>query len=85
MTRIIEVPLPEELLQAVDEKAQNAGLNRDAYIRAILSKDVTGEPSIGEILSSFRAEVSRSGISDEELDRVFLDSREEAHRKQNPG
>ena len=84
MTRTIEIPLPEELLRLVDEKAQSAGLGRDAYIRAILSKDVTGEPSIGEILSSFRTQVGSSGISDEELDRLFFEAREESYREQNP-
>ena len=84
MTRIIEIPLPEELLRLVDEKAQSAGLGRDAYIRAILSKDVTGEPSISEILSSFRSQVGSSGISDEELDRLFFEAREESYRERNP-
>ena len=84
MTRTIEIPLPEELLRLVDEKAQSAGLGRDAYIRAILSKDVTGEPSISEILSSFRSQVGSSGISDEELDRLFFEAREESYRERNP-
>ncbi len=84
MTRTIEIPLSEELLRLVDEKAQSAGLGRDAYIRAILSKDVTGEPSIGEILSSFRFQVGCSGISDEELDRLFFEAREESYRERNP-
>jgi hypothetical protein len=84
MTRTIEVPLPEELLRRVDEKAQSAGLKRDAYIRAILSKDVTGDPSIGEILSSFRTQVAGSGIGDEELDRLLVEAREESYRERNP-
>ncbi len=84
MTRTIEIPLPEELLRLVDEKAQSAGLQRDAYIRTILSKDVTGEPSISEILSSFRTQVASSGISDEELDRLLFEAREESYRERNP-
>ena len=63
ITRTIEIPLPEELLRLVDEKAQSAGLKRDAYIRAILSKHVTGEASIGGILSSFRAQVATSTVT----------------------
>jgi len=83
MTRTIEIPLPEELLRLVDDKAHRSGLDRDTYIRAVLSKDVTGEPSISEILSSFRDQVVQSGINDDELDRVFREAREESHRNRH--
>jgi hypothetical protein len=84
MTQTIEIPFPEELLRLVDEKAQSAGLKRDAYIRAVLSKDVTGDPSISEILSSFRIQVAGSGISDKELDRLLFEARDESFRERNP-
>ena len=84
MTRTIEIPLPDELLKLVDAKAQSAGLKREAYIRAVLSKDVTGEPSISEILTAFRDQVASSGVSDVELDRLFSEAREESHGKRNP-
>lgn len=84
MTRTIEIPIPEELLRLIDEKARIAGVKRDAYIRAVLSKDVTGESSISEILASFRDQVTASGISDEELDRLFSEAREESYRERNP-
>ena len=38
MTRTIEIPLPEELLRLVDEKAQLVGMNS-----ATASGDVTGQ------------------------------------------
>ena len=77
MTRTIEIPLPEELLRLVDEKAHSTGLERDDYIRAVLSKEVAGEPSISEILAPFRDQVANNGISDEELNRLFSETREE--------
>ena len=83
MTRTIELPLPEELLRLVDERAQTAGLPRDAYIRAVLSKDVTGEPSISEILAPFRDQVASSGTCDEELDRLFSQARDESYQARN--
>lgn len=84
MTRTIELPLPEELLRLVDDRAQTAGLPREAYIRAVLSKDVIGEPSVSEILAPFRDQVAGSGISDEELDRLFSEARDESYRERNP-
>ena len=84
MTRTIELPIPEELLQLVDERAQTVGLPREAYIRAVLSKDVSGEPSISEILAPFREQVAGSGISDEALDRLFSQARDESYRERSP-
>ncbi len=83
MTQTIEVPLPEELLRLVDERAQSAGLARDAYIRAVLSGVVGARPTIDEILAPFRAEVADSGISDEELDHLFSEARDESYRERN--
>ena len=83
MTRTIEIPIPEELLRRVEEKAQSTGLERNAYIRAVLSKDVTGEPSISDILTPFRDQVAASGMDDEELDRLFAEAREASHEERN--
>ncbi len=80
MTRTIELPLPEELLRLVDERARTAGLAREAYIRAVLSKDVSGGPSISEILAPFRDQVAGGGISEEDLNHLFREAREESHR-----
>jgi hypothetical protein len=84
MIRTIEIPLPEELLRLVDERARTAGLAREVYIRAVLSKDVTGEPPISEILAPFRDQVASSGIGDEELDRLFSQAREDSYQDRNP-
>ena len=84
MTRMIELPLPEELLRLIDERARTTGLPREAYIRAVLSKDVGGEPSVSDILAPFRDQVAESGISDEELDRLSSQAREESYRERNP-
>jgi hypothetical protein len=81
MTQTIEIPLPEELVRLVDAKAQSAGLKRDAYIRAVLSRDVTGAPSISEVLAPFRDQVASSGITDPELEQLFNEAREESYRE----
>ena len=84
MTQTIEIPLPEELVRLVDAKAQSAGLKRDAYIRAVLSRDVMGAPSVSEILAPFRAQVASSDITDAELEQLFIEAREESYRERTP-
>jgi hypothetical protein len=83
MTRTIEISSPEDLLRLVDEKGRSAGLDRDTYIRAVLSRDLAVELSLSEILASFRNQVAGSGIRDEELDRLFLEAREESYQERN--
>lgn len=80
MTRTIELELPEELLSLLDAKARSAGIERGAYICAVLSNEVIGEPSINQVLAPFREQVRDSGISDEEQGRLFSDARDESHR-----
>jgi hypothetical protein len=81
MNKTIEIPLPEELLKMVDEKARRSGLDRDVYIRDLLARDLGGEPSITDILAQFRDQVASSGITDEELDRLFSEARDESYQE----
>lgn len=39
VTRTIEVPISDELLKLVDEKARTRGLKREDFIRAVLSRE----------------------------------------------
>ena len=75
MTQTIELPIAEESLKRLDDQARSAGMERDSYIRALLSK-CAGEPAMGEILAPFRDQVADSGIGDEELHQLFSEARE---------
>ena len=58
-------------------------MNRDDYIRTVLSREVTGARSISEILAPFREQVKASGMTDEDLARLFSTEREESFRERN--
>jgi hypothetical protein len=51
------------------------------YIRVVLSKEMMGEPSISEILAPFRDQVLSSGLSNDELDRLFSEARERSDKE----
>jgi hypothetical protein len=42
------------------------------------------EASVSDRLAPFRDQVAGSGISDEELDRLFSEAREESYRERSP-
>jgi hypothetical protein len=83
MTRTIELPIPDELLRLVDERAQAAGLRREAYIRSVLSREVNAELSLGGIPAAFREQVAADRVSEDELDNIFSKAREEAFRERS--
>jgi len=84
MTQIIEIPVSDELLELIDQRASNAGLARAEYIRAVLSKDAKRQPSIDDILAPFRDQVAASGIDDDELDSLFARARASSYDAKNP-
>lgn len=79
MTHTIEIPIPDDLLHQIDLQAQRAGVDRGEYIRAVLSRGLN--PSLSDVLAPFRADVAASGITDEELERLFSSARDEVRRQ----
>ena len=77
-THTIEVSnVPEETLQRLDERIRERGGDRDEYIRNLLDRDLSA-PTLTELLAPFRRQVAESRASEEELDQLFDDAREEA-------
>ncbi len=71
MSRTIEIPVSDEMLHRLDEKARQSGLKREEYVAALLSTALAGPPTLTEILAPFRAQIIASGASDDELAKIF--------------
>lgn len=80
MTRTIEVAIPDELLQLIDQRARRAGIERDEYIRAVLSQDVASGPSMSDVLAPLREEAAASGISEEEIGELLAHARQDSQK-----
>ena len=78
MSMSIEVPIPDDLIPRLEQKARNAGLDREQYVRALVSRDLAGPRTFDEILGGFREEVAASGISDLELEQLFDSARQDS-------
>ena len=75
MSITIQVPIPEELILNLEQRAQNAGLQREQYLTQLFTRELSSPPGLDEILSGFRSEVKASGISDSELTDLFNQER----------
>ena len=78
MSMTVEVPIPDDLIPRLEQKARSAGVDREQYVRALVSRDLAGPRTFDEILSGFREEVATSGVSDSELDQLFDSARQDS-------
>jgi hypothetical protein len=78
MARVLEVPIPDDLLAVLDARAGDAGMKREEYASDLLRRGLGGPRSLDEILAPFRAQVHDSSINDEELTRLFQAARDAA-------
>jgi hypothetical protein len=78
MSMTVEVPIPDDLIPQLEQKARSAGLDREQYVRALVSRDLAGPRTFDEILGGFREEISSSGITDPELDQLFESARQDS-------
>ena len=85
MSMTVEVPIPDDLIPRLEQKARSAGLDREQYVRTLVSRDLAGPRTFDEILGGFREEVAASGISDFELDQLFESARHDSiTERKNP-
>lgn len=78
MSMTIEVSIPDEMIPRLEQKARSAGLDREQYVRDLVSRELAGPRTFDEILGGFRDEVAASGISDSELDQLFDSARQDS-------
>jgi len=78
----VSLELTKETAEEVSRAAAQAGKDVPSYLQEFVKRAFAGEKrrgrSIAEILAPFRAEVERSGASEEQLDAMFTDAREKA-------
>ena len=89
-THTIEVAgIPDELLDLLDEHVRQRGGDRASFIRDLIRRELQrdsltsgGDPrpdsrlSFDEILAPVHDQAAESGMTDEELDRLFEEARE---------
>ena len=61
MSMTIQVPIPDDMIPRLEQKARSAGLDLEQYVRALVSRELAGPRTFDEILGGFREEVTASG------------------------
>lgn len=79
MTVVLE--LKPEIEEALQKKARSKGFEVNVYLEKLIEKDVAQAKTLDEILAPFRREVEESQITDDELDALVDEIREEIYRE----
>ena len=74
--------LPAGTMQALVEKARQAGATPEEYARRLIEEGLSPKDlTFDEILAPFRRQVQQSGISNDDLDALFTRARKEVFRE----
>lgn len=78
MPLVIQLSADEEA--SLEQRAATRGQEPSEYARTVLLRDLERQ-TLDEILAPFRKEVEESGMTDDELDALFEEAREEVWRE----
>ena len=73
---MLQIPLPPDTEETLRKRAKANGEDVASYA-ARLIQEALCTPSVDELLAPFRKQVEESGITDEELDRLGEELRDE--------
>jgi len=74
----IVLTLPPEVEQKLRTEAARRGKEVTALVEELIDRGLAVSPTLDQILAPFRREVEVSGLTDEELDALLEEAREEA-------
>ncbi len=73
--------LPESVVQALRERAEEVGTTAPEYVRYLIEEDLASSISLRVLFAPVREQIKESGISEEELDALLEEAREEAYQE----
>jgi len=77
---MLQIPLPPDTEQTLRERARANGEDVASYVARLIQQALTA-PSVDELLAPFRKQVDESGISDDDLDRLGEELRQEVRQE----
>src|SRR5579862_7828972 len=81
-THTIEVTgIPDSILELLDARAREKGSDRNTYLRDLIERDVKNTTTLRDLFAPVREDIRASGMSEEEVDRLFEEARQEAYRE----
>ena len=73
----VTLELEPEVESLLEKRARAEGCDIKGYVEKLVARDVNRERTFDEILAPFHEAMEGSGISDQELDTLFTEARQE--------
>ncbi len=78
----LTVTVPDETKPALEQRARERGYpDVSRYVERLISADLLAASSFDEILAPIRKTFQESGLSDDELEVLFNQTREEVYQE----
>ena len=83
-TESIEISgLPPGTAQAIEELSRSKGKSAEEYLRTLIEAEILSEQSFTDILAPIRQSFRDSGMTEEQLEKLFKDALSKVRRKEN--
>jgi len=73
--------LPPGVYSALEELAHSSGKSAEEYVRIMIEARILSQRTFSEIVEPIRREFEESGMTEEELDTLFREAREEVYQE----
>lgn len=84
LTDTIQVTgLPPLVIEAVENRVKEIGTTAEDYVRYLIEEDLASTLSMRVLFAPVREQIKESGISEDELDELLEEAREEVYRENN--
>lgn len=80
-TMTLTIHVSKDTGAILEEKAKVQGKDVSEYVEDLIEKEIDKPKTLNEILAPFRGEVKASGITDDELDNLVEEAREEIYQE----
>lgn len=78
---LTSIQLPAETMQALSVIAKEKDKTAEEYVREMVETEILASKSFDEILAPVRQGFIESGMTEEEITRMFEEAREEAYQE----
>ena len=78
----LTITVPDETKSALEQRARECGYSDVAkYVERLISTDLSAPQSFDEILTPIRKTFQESGMSNDEVEALFEEAREEVYQE----
>lgn len=77
----ITISIPPDVQDRLRQRAVESGQDVAGYVETLIERDLSSSMSLRDLYAPVRRQIEQSGISENELDALIEEAREEAYQE----